>query len=93
MSSRVDTLYYALNSLEKEIVRVIRTMTWMPLDDLVDTVQSVIPHNKRSTVSRVLQYSEISKVPQAKRAIGRIFEVMGEVVPLVPPGLDDDGVL
>lgn len=44
------------------------------LDDLVDTVQSVIPHDKRSTVSKVLQYFEMSKVLQAKRAPAKKFK-------------------
>jgi transposase InsO family protein len=49
-------------------------MTWMALDDLVDTIQSVIPHAKRSTVSRTLQYFEISKVPQEKKAEAKKFK-------------------
>jgi transposase-like protein len=73
-SSRPETIYYALDPLEKEIIRVVRTMTWMALDDLVDTIQSVIPHAKRSTVSRTLQYFEISKVPQEKKAEAKKFK-------------------
>jgi len=73
-SSRPDTIHYALDPLEKEIIRVVRTMTWMALDDLVDTIQSVIPHAKRSTVSRTLQYFEISKVPQEQKAEAQKFK-------------------
>ncbi len=73
-SSRPDTIHYVLDPLEKEIIRVVRTMTWMALDDLVDTIQSVIPHAKRSTVSRTLQYFEISKVPQERKAKAQKFK-------------------
>jgi transposase InsO family protein len=73
-SSRPATIHYALNPLEKEIIRVVRTMTWMALDDLVDTIQSVIPHAKRSTISRTLQFFDISRVPQAKRAEANKFK-------------------
>ena len=73
-SSRPDTIHYVLDPLEKEVIRVVRTMTWMALDDLVDTIQSVIPHAKRSTVSRTLRYFEISKVPQEKKVAVQKFK-------------------
>ena len=42
-SSRPDKIHYALTPLEKELIRVVRTLTWMELDDLTDTIVDVIP--------------------------------------------------
>jgi transposase InsO family protein len=60
--------------MEKELVRIVRTSTWMPLDDLVDTIQSAIPHAKRSTVSRTLQAFNIAKVPREKQEAAKKFK-------------------
>ena len=73
-SSRPHTIHYSLDPLEKEIIRVVRTATWMPLDDLVETVQSIITKAKRSNVSRTLQEFKISKVPQEKKAEAKKFK-------------------
>lgn len=73
-SSRPETIHYALSSVEKELVRIVRTSTWMSLDDLVDTMQSSIPHARRSTVSRILRAFDISKVPQEKREAAKKFK-------------------
>ncbi len=32
-SSRPNKIYYALTPLEKELIRVVRTLTWIELDD------------------------------------------------------------
>ena len=37
-SSRPHTIQRSLSDLEREIIRVVRTLTWVDLDDLVDTV-------------------------------------------------------
>ena len=53
-SSCPNKIHYALSDLDKEIIRVIRTLTWMDLDDLVDTVADTIPKARRSNVFIVL---------------------------------------
>lgn len=73
-SSRPHTIHYALNALEKELIRIVRTTTWMPLDDLVDTIQGVLPHARRSTVSRTLHSFGINQVPQEKKAKAKKFK-------------------
>ncbi|MFA7026953.1 MAG: hypothetical protein WC163_03140 [Sulfurovum sp.] len=40
-SSCPNTIHYALSDLDKELIRVVRTLTWMDLDDLVDCVSYV----------------------------------------------------
>ena len=39
-----------LTPLEKELIKVVRTMTWMELDDLTDTVVDIIPNANRSNI-------------------------------------------
>jgi len=73
-SSRPHTIHYALSDLERELVRIVRTSTWMPLDDLVDTLRNVIPHASRSAISRTLRAQKISRVPEAARTRAKKFK-------------------
>lgn len=73
-SSRPHTIHYALSDLEKTLVCIVRTSTWMPLDDLVDTIQSMLPHARRSTVARTLRAFGISKVPEEQKAKAKRFK-------------------
>jgi transposase-like protein len=73
-SSRPHTIHYALNSLEKKLIELVRLATWVSLDDLVDIVSSVIPHANRSNVSRTLQTLGISRIPEAKRDKAKKFK-------------------
>jgi transposase InsO family protein len=72
--SRPKTIHYALNPLEKRLIELVRKTTWMSLDDLVDTVSTVIPNAKRSNVSRTLQSLGISRIPEEKRAEAKKFK-------------------
>jgi len=54
-SSRPNTIHYALSPIDKEIIRVVRTLTWMELDDLTDTIVGIIPHANRSNIYRTLK--------------------------------------
>jgi len=73
-SSRPHTIHYALSPLEKEIVRVIRTLTWMELDDLVDTLTDTIPTANRSNIYRTLREFDINKVPIEQKAKAKKFK-------------------
>lgn len=73
-SSRPKTIYYALKPLEKKLIELVRIATWMSLDDLVDTVSSVIESANRSNVSRTLQSLGISKIPEEKRAEAKKYK-------------------
>jgi hypothetical protein len=57
-----------LSHIDKELIRVLRMLTWCPLDDLVDTVSDVIPNSNRSNVYRVLRAFGISYILEEKRA-------------------------
>ncbi len=54
-SSRPDTIQYALSDLDKELIRVVRTLTWIELDDLVDSISDRIPKANRSNVYRTIK--------------------------------------
>lgn len=73
-SSRPDIIHYALTSLEKELIRIVRTLTWMELDDLADTVEEMIPHANRSNIYRTLKSFDINKVPQTQKAKAKLFK-------------------
>jgi transposase-like protein len=73
-SSRPDKIHYALTSLEKELIRVVRTLTWMELDDLTDTISDVISSANRSNVYRTLKAFDINKVPEEQKAKAKKFK-------------------
>lgn len=73
-SSRPNTIHYALSYLDKEIIRVVRTLTWMELDDLTDTIVGIIPHANRSNIYRTLKAFEINKVPEEQKAKAKKFK-------------------
>ena len=76
-SSKPDKIHYALTPLEKELIRVVRTLTWMELDDLTDTIVDVIPNANRSNVYRTLKAFDINKVPQEQKAKAKRFKLSG----------------
>lgn len=73
-SSRPKTIHYALNLLEKKLIGLVRAATWMSLDDVVDTVSTVIPSANRSNVSRTLQSLGMSQIPEEKKAEAKKFK-------------------
>jgi len=73
-SSRPDTIHYTLSPLDKELIRVVRTLTWMELDDLTDTIQTNIPHANRSNIYRTLKAFDINKVPQEVKEKAKKFK-------------------
>jgi transposase InsO family protein len=73
-SSRPHTIQRSLTDLEREIIRVVRTLTWMELDDLVDSVLSAIPRANRSNVYRTLVAFEINRVPEEKKEKAKKFK-------------------
>jgi transposase-like protein len=73
-SSRPDTIHYALTPIEKEVIRAVRVSTWCALDDLTDTIQSIIPHAGRSNIYRTLMDFGINRVPEEKKEQAKKFK-------------------
>ena len=73
-SSRPQTIQRSLTDLEREVIRVVRTLTWIELDDLVDSALPSIPKANRSNVYRTLRAFEINKVPEEKKEQAKKFK-------------------
>jgi transposase InsO family protein/DNA-binding transcriptional regulator YiaG len=73
-SSRPNKIHHALTPLEKELIRVVRTLTWMELDDLTDTINDVIPNANRSNIYRTLRAFDINRVPEEQKAKAKKFK-------------------
>lgn len=73
-SSKPHNIKYALSSLDKELIRVIRTLTWLELDDLVDIVKKSIPRANRSNVYRTLKAFNINRAPLEQKAKTKKFK-------------------
>ncbi|SSC09702.1 DDE-type integrase/transposase/recombinase [thiotrophic endosymbiont of Bathymodiolus puteoserpentis (Logatchev)] len=73
-TSRPKTIHYALNETEREIIRVVRTLTWLELDDLTDSIVACMPNANRSNVYRTLVCFGINRVPQEKKQQASTFK-------------------
>lgn len=73
-SSRPNHINYSLSPLDKEIIRVVRTLTWAGLDDLVDTLAEVMPNSNRSNIYRTLVAFDINTVPKDKKDEAKKFK-------------------
>jgi hypothetical protein len=52
-TSRPKTIHYALNETEREIIRVVRTLTWLELDDLTDSIVACMPNANSKIMSEI----------------------------------------
>jgi transposase-like protein len=73
-SSRPNKIHYTLSPLDKELIRVVRTLTWMELDDLSDTIIDTIPHTNRSNIYRTLKAFGINTVPVEQKEKAKKFK-------------------
>ena len=73
-SSRPYLIQRSLTEVEREIIRVVRTLTWMDLDDLVESVFPTIPKANRSNVYRTLKHYDINRVPEEKKEQAKKFK-------------------
>jgi transposase InsO family protein len=73
-SSRPQTIKRSLTDLEREVIRVVRTLTWIELDDLVDSVLPSIPNANRSNVYRTLRDFDVNRVPEEKKEQAKKFK-------------------
>src|ERR1039458_10263691 len=63
-------------SIEEEaIIVAFRKHTLLPLDDCLYSLQATIPHLTRSSLHRLFQRHDISRLPEIKGDIGRIEPV------------------
>ncbi len=73
-SSRPQTIKRSLTDLEREVIRVARTLTWLELDDLVDSVLPSIPKANRSNDYRTLRDFGVNRVPEEQKEQAKKFK-------------------
>jgi len=73
-SSKPINIQYALTDLEKFLIISLRKLTWLPVDEIYETILEQNPTCSRSSVYRVLLKEGINKVPQEKREQAKKFK-------------------
>jgi transposase InsO family protein len=63
-STRPHTIHYAFEDQEEPMVLWMRQTGDLPLDDLLEAVQAVLPHARRSSLHRLLVRHGCSRLPQ-----------------------------
>lgn len=63
-SCRPHTIHYALDDQEEQVVLWMRKSGELPLDDLLEAAQPLIPHLRRSSLHRLLERKGCSRLPQ-----------------------------
>jgi transposase-like protein len=66
-SSRPNKIQYALNEFEQGLAISIRKTTWLPLDEVWETLLEVNPNITRSSVYRTFCRHQINIAPQNKK--------------------------
>ena len=60
--------------MDKEIIRVIRTLTWVGLDEMVDILSEIMPHSNRNNIYKTLVDFDINTVPANKKDEAKKFK-------------------
>lgn len=61
------SIHYALDTQEEEFVLWLRRTAQLPLDDLLDEVQTLLPHARRASLHRLLQRHGCSRLPKQEQ--------------------------
>jgi len=73
-SSCPHEIVYALNEVEQALSISIRRTTWLPLDEIWESLLNVNPNITRSSIYRTLCRNEINRVPQKEREKAKKFK-------------------
>jgi transposase InsO family protein len=74
VTSRPLNIAYALSDLQKAIVKSLRTSTWLPLDEIWETLLVDNPTVTRSSIYRLFLKEKINQVPQEKKDKAKKFK-------------------
>ncbi len=66
-SCHPKTVHCALDNPEEEFVLWLRRTAHLPLDELLDAVQEVLPHARRSSLHRLLVRNGCSRLPKQQQ--------------------------
>ena len=73
-SSRPLNIVYSLTDLQKALVKTLRTSTWLPLDEIWETLLVDYPTITRSAVYRLFVAENINQVPQENKDKAKKFK-------------------
>lgn len=73
-SSRPHNIEYAIGELETALILATRKASWMPLDELHESMQVHFPTIKRSAIYGCLVRNKINTVPQEQKEKAKLFK-------------------
>jgi len=73
-SSRPNTIKYSLSDLEMLIAVELRHLTWLPLDEITESIRPDNPNKIRSAVYRTFVRSGLNKVPKNEKEKAKKFK-------------------
>ena len=73
-SSCPNHIAYALTDFEQYLACQIRRSTWLPLDEVLDMMQSDNKAISRSSIYRLFRRENINQVPQEKKELAKKFK-------------------
>ncbi|AFM02517.1 integrase family protein [Bernardetia litoralis DSM 6794] len=73
-SSAPKTIVYALSEVEKELIKKMRTSTWMSLEEVTECIQQVNSTISRSSVYRCFVKEKINTIPTEKKQEAKKFK-------------------
>lgn len=66
-STRPHTIHYALDNQQEQMVLWMRQTAELPLDDLLEAAQTILPHLRRSSLHRLLVRNGCSRWPKKQQ--------------------------
>lgn len=73
-SSTPKMIAYALSEVEKEIIKKMRTSTWMSLEEVLECIKQVNSSISKSSVYRYFVKENINKIPTEKKEEAKKFK-------------------
>jgi transposase-like protein len=74
LSSRPHNINYALSELEEALIINLRSVTWVPIDEIYESLSEYNPDISRSAIYRCLVREGINKVPVAVKEKSKMFK-------------------
>ena len=73
-SSKPNTICYALNSIEQQLVISVRKASWLPVDEIFEMLLEKNNQISRSSVYRTLCRNNINRVPEEQKEKAKKFK-------------------
>jgi transposase InsO family protein len=73
-SSRPNRIYYALDGIETHLAVLMRKSTWLPLDEVWETLREMNPKIGRSAIYRTFCRNNINTLPEKEKQKAKRFK-------------------